>query len=345
MRGRTALVGAVREGDSSRMRAGRWIGVGVIVVLVAGVAYLGAGALAWNASTTVRGNCATVHAAQAPSTFEALYNTDVRLDAAPYRFDVAEDVSFPSRTSAITLRAWWAPPVAPETRSVIVVHGRNSCRHDPAVLLPAGMVHRAGFGVLIVDLRDHGDSDRENGHWAGGVDEWQDVLGAWDWLRAQGAPADSIGALGLSMGAGAVSHALGHEPQLAAAFLDSPYANIVRMSEEVAEDGGDPPWIVPGAMLMAQLITGDDFLGPSPESIFQTALDGRPVDIVHGEDDTTIPVDEGRSLAEAATRGGSPVEPWIVGDADHVEAAFVRPKAYERRVTAFFDANLEPVAP
>jgi dipeptidyl aminopeptidase/acylaminoacyl peptidase len=326
------------------MHARRWIAVVGVAVLLAGGAYLGTGALVWNATTAVEGDCVVKHAVQTPASFEAMYDDVERLDAAPYRFDDAREVRFTSRTEGITLVAWWAPPVAPETRSVIVVHGRNACRHDPAVLLPAGMVHRAGFGVLIVDLRDHGDSDRENGHWAGGVDEWQDVLGAWDWLRSEGAPADSIGALGLSMGAGAVSHALGHEPQLAAAFLDSPYANLVRMSEEVAEDDDNPSWVVPGAMLMAQLITGDDFLGPSPESVFETALDGRPIAIVHGTEDDTIPVEEGRLLADAATRGGSPVEPWIIDGGQHVEAAFLKPKAYQRRVTDFFDAALEPAA-
>jgi alpha-beta hydrolase superfamily lysophospholipase len=324
------------------MHARRWIAALVAVIVLAGGAYLGAAALAWNEQTATNGGCVIEHAAEAPSTFRGLYGGVEEIDAAPYRFDDARDVSFPSRTAGLTLRAWWAPPVAPETRAVIVVHGRNSCRHDPSVLLPAGMVHRDGFGVLMVDLRDHGDSDYEDGHWAAGVDEWQDVLGAWDWLRAQGLPAASIGALGLSMGAGAVSLAMGREPQLAAAFLDSPYANLFSASAKVADEAGKPGWLVPGALLMGQLISGDDFLGPSPETMFESRLAGRPVDIVHGTADSTILVGEGIRLAEAATRGGSPVDPWIVEGARHVETAFLHPDRYAERVTAFFARTLEP---
>ena len=51
--------------------------------------------------------------------------------------------------------------------------------------MPAGMLHRAGFGVLVIDLRDFGLSDREDGHWAGGIDEYGGVTRAWRWLRAR----------------------------------------------------------------------------------------------------------------------------------------------------------------
>ena len=44
------------------------------------------------------------------------------------------------------------------------------------------MLHRAGFGVLLIDLRNHGASDIDNGRWAGGSKEFLDALGAWDWL-------------------------------------------------------------------------------------------------------------------------------------------------------------------
>jgi alpha-beta hydrolase superfamily lysophospholipase len=328
-----------------RRRLRRVIGVCVGLAFLAGVAYAGAAAFAWNEQTATDGRCSTDFATQNPGSFTALYDGQERLDATPYRFDGAVDVSVPSRTPGIGLRAWWAPPVGPETRAVIVVHGRNSCRSDPAVLLPAGMLRKAGFGVLVVDLRDHGDSTVEDGHWAGGADEWADVLGAWDWLLAQGLPDTAIGALGESMGAGAVSQALGHEARLAAAFLDSPYADMTRASAEVASDAGKPGWLVPGALAMGQLISGDPLLGRSPEDVLEHALAGRPVDIVHGTADATILVEEGIRLAEAATRGGSPVDPWILDGGRHVEAAFLAPDAYEQRVVAFFRDHLGSARP
>ena len=98
---------------------------------------------------------------------------------------------------------------------MILVHGLKSCRRDENVLMPAGMLRRHGFGVLLIDLRDHGDSDDEDLRFAGGTEEYLDVLGAWDWLAAQGVPKDRIGILGMSFGAATTVIAGGEEPRRA----------------------------------------------------------------------------------------------------------------------------------
>ncbi len=317
----------------------------LVVVAIAGI-YLGVSAFAWASTTATDSSCMTLHGDQTPANFVAHWGASGPVvDAAPYRFTDATEVAFPSLTPGLTLHAWWAPPTDPTAGVVVVVHGKLSCRHDPVVLLPAGMLHRGGLGVLMVDLRNHGTSDVDDGHWAGGADEWQDVLGAWQWLRTRGYPAPSIGAMGLSMGAGAVTLAMGREADLAAAWLDSPYADIVSMSMEVADSTGRPSFLVPGALFMGQVIGGDDFFGDSPERAFAERLGGRPIAIVHGTADHTIPVAQGQRLAAAAARGGTAVQPWIVDGAEHVQAAFVRPDEYERRVTAFFREHLAPATP
>ncbi|HLO35912.1 MAG TPA: alpha/beta fold hydrolase, partial [Candidatus Deferrimicrobium sp.] len=107
---------------------------------------------------------------------------------------------------------------------VILVHGYNACRRDWTVLLPAGMLHQAGFGVVVPDLRNHGDSDIDDGRWAGGAKEYRDVLGAFDWLRAHGVPGERIGIFGASLGAATATIATGEEPGVAALWADSSYA-------------------------------------------------------------------------------------------------------------------------
>ena len=102
---------------------------------------------------------------------------------------------------------------------------------------------------------------------------------------------------------------------------------------------------MPGALLAGQVIAGDNLLGDSPERALGERLAGRPVDIVHGTADTTIPVVQGKRLAAAVAAGGSSVDPWIITGAQHVQSAFVEPEAYERRVVEFFRANLEPSGP
>lgn len=49
----------------------------------------------------------------------------------------------------MTIRGWWVPAPEPEASAVILVHGRDGCRRDWNVLVPAGMLHGAGFAVLL----------------------------------------------------------------------------------------------------------------------------------------------------------------------------------------------------
>jgi len=316
------------------------VGTGVLAVVFAG-GYLAASAVAWADTTAVDSRCVEDRPGQTPENFVASWRLDdgPTVDAEPYRFG-AEDVAFESLTPGLNLRAFWAPPAEDDGPVVIVVHGRGSCRRDAVSLLPAGMLARHGFGVLVMDLRDHGDSDREDGKWAGGIDEWQDVLGAWQWLRAKGHAAETIGLYGGSMGAGSVAFAMGNEPAVAAGFLDSPYADILSSSTAYAVAHDRPAWIVPGALFVGGLISGDDLLGDSPARMFREELAGRPVFIVHGDSDDTISVDQGIALAKAASEGGSPVEPWILPEVEHVQAAFVEPETYEQRLTDFFAGAL-----
>jgi alpha-beta hydrolase superfamily lysophospholipase len=323
------------------MRIGRVIRLSLFTVAVVAVGYLGVCGVAWNMNTTVDRGCLDTWGPQTPANFVGAWNKQDGpfLDAAPYRFD-AQDVSIDSLTPGITLRAWFAPPPNGGDRVVIVIHGMGSCRRDPTSLLPAGMLVRHGFGVLMPDLRNHGESTRQDGHWAGGIDEWQDVIGAWNWLRAKGYAADRIGLFGESMGAGSVSLAMGHEPAAAAVFLDSGFADIFSATTFFAESTGKPGWLVPGVLLMGTLISGDNFFSPGPAALFRSSLNGRPVFIVHGTADATISVEQAPLLAAAATAGGYPVTPWIVQGARHIEAAFTHTAEYERRLNAFFDGAL-----
>ena len=323
----------------------RWPVILMALVLVAGLAYAGVGAAGWLLLTEVK---ACQWSDVTPADFPGQWRKDTPglvVDATPYQWADFSDVEIASATQGLTLRAWWTPPTAAGRGVVLRVHGRNSCRSDPQVLMPAGMLHRVGFGVLVLDLRDNGLSDREDGHWAGGVDEWPDVTGAWRWLRTRGYTPSTVGLMGVSMGTGAISLAMVHEPGMAAAFLDSPWADMPSEAAFLGRQLGVPELVVPGILAMGQLISGDELLGLSPERGFREALAGRPVAIVHGEQDTIIDVAQGRRLAAAAAAGGSPVELWLLPKVEHVQAAFVATAEYERRLVAFFSARLAVLKP
>ena len=63
---------------------------------------------------------------------------------------------------------------------MILVHGLGGCKNAIDVLVPAGMLWRHGFSVLLIDLRNIGESDFVDGRSTAGNVEYQDVLGAWD---------------------------------------------------------------------------------------------------------------------------------------------------------------------
>ena len=58
----------------------------------------------------------------------------------------------------VELSAWWITPIEGNGKTVIVTHGFGTSRRDYNTLLPAGMLVKSGFNVLLVDSRDTGES-------------------------------------------------------------------------------------------------------------------------------------------------------------------------------------------
>ena len=319
----------------------------VILIAVPLVAYGAASAVVWDKLTSVPTQCGGRWTENTPESFEA--PEEYALDTRPWAMPAPEEVRISSRDAGIEIAGWWLPATPAEgdgpAPAVIVVHGFTACRHDHAVLMPAGMLHRNGFSVLLIDLRDHGDSTREDGRFAGGTDEYRDVLGAWDWLRAeQGLPAASIGLLGISLGAATVLLATGQEPEVAAVWEDSSYADLGAAIDAELTREGYPTLLVPGGVLMARIISGDDLVSYSPLDAVR-ALDGRPLFITHGTSDTRLIADYGHELEAAVRAEDGVVDSWFVEGAGHTEAMLTHPADYEERLVGFFETTLATLAP
>jgi dipeptidyl aminopeptidase/acylaminoacyl peptidase len=256
-----------------------------------------------------------------------------RLDTTDYT-----DVRFASRTAGIQIAAWYMPG-APGAPGVVVTHGLGACRHDPGALVPAAMLHADGFGVLAIDLRDHGDSTIEDGRYAGGIEERADVLGARDWLIAQGTPPGRIGAFGTSMGAGAVLIAEAVEPDFAAVWEDSSYADTQTRIAEELDERSFPSWLAPVGPLMARLVAGDDLSSWSPLTAVEAFRD-TSLFISHGADDRSTYVHHAQQLYDAAKVAGIDVEMWIMPGAGHTDAYWLVPDEYEQRLDEFFERTL-----
>jgi pimeloyl-ACP methyl ester carboxylesterase len=123
-----------------------------------------------------------------------------------------EDVTFKS-TDGLDIRGWFIPAGTGPAPAVAFVHGWLWNRlgnvegqvpvPDKSVdFLPAAKaLHDAGYGVLLFDLRNHGESDRGKAPLTFGVYEARDFIGAVNYLRSRpDVDDDRIGAVGCSMG-------------------------------------------------------------------------------------------------------------------------------------------------
>lgn len=312
--------------------------IGLSALVVLGLAYLGAGYAVYDKlSRVVSGD--PEHAGNTPAHFSVVWDPWKDFDTAPYEMPTYEEVRFPSRQPGLALAGWYVPgdPAAP---AVIITHGLGDSKSSGNVLPIAGMLHRHGFNVLLYDLREHGQSSIEDGRAAIGNEEYLDLLGAWDWMQAEKHFAPKrIGVLGVSLGAGTTLIAFGQEPQLAAAFVDSPYSDLPQIMKEELARNNYPVWLEPGAVLMARLVTGDDLVAHSPQEAIRND-NGRPLYIVHGTADERIGVHHTQRLAELAQEMGANVTVWMPEGVKHVEAEFEFPAEYEQRVVDFFSAAL-----
>jgi len=274
-----------------------------------------------------------------PASFTMTVDEYPSFAVSPYFIADYENVRFASRQEGLTLAGWYIPgdPGAPV---VILTHGLNGCKCSPRILTVAGMLHRNGFNVLAYDMREHGESDIEDGRAAIGNEEYQDLLGAWDWLVDEKKyDPKQIGVFGESLGAGTTLIAFGQEPRLAAAFVDSPYSDLPQIINEELARNNYPTLLEPGTILVARLVAGDNLVAFSPKDAITNDA-GRPIYIVHGTGDKRINVHHTQQLAELASRTNANVTVWMPEGVGHVMAELALPDEYEQRLVAFFRDSL-----
>jgi dipeptidyl aminopeptidase/acylaminoacyl peptidase len=325
---------AARQDGPPRARRRLLLRVGIVVVLLGLIAYGAASVVVYDRLSRIEKVCSGGRSD--PTAFEV-----EGVDTTPYLLPAPTDVQFPARDDAdVTIAASWYPaPGGLDAPTVIHVHGFGGCRLGPTDLLTAGMLYRNGIAVLSIDLRDHGDSTKEDMRFAGGTEEFRDVLGAWDWLRDQGVPQSRIGIVGFSLGAATTMIAMGQEQRIAAIWADSSYGDIGTALRDELTRNGYPTILQPGGVLAGRLISGDDLEAHSPMET-TALLNGRPIFLTHGLLDQRISVKAIYELAESVALHGQVPEVWVVPDAHHTEALRIHAAEYEHRMAEFFLAAL-----
>jgi fermentation-respiration switch protein FrsA (DUF1100 family) len=233
----------------------------------------------------------------------------------------------------LKLVGWFVP--SQNGASLILVHGYKDRRES--MLQVANVLHRHGYGLLILSVRAHDSSDGELitfGHY-----EMQD-LDAWYAyeIAHPGVDAGEIGIFGVSMGGSLALQYSARNPHIAAIVADSAFSSL---SDTVATSvkffTGLPPFpFAPMILFWSQRESGFDVTEIDAKQ-WIPQLSPRPVFVMQGDADVVVSPQSGERLYEAA---GQPKEFWHEPDVGHAQFLQKHPADFERRVVGFFDRYL-----
>jgi dipeptidyl aminopeptidase/acylaminoacyl peptidase len=226
------------------------------------------------------------------------------------------------------LVAWYVP--SQNQAAIILQHGYKDTR--AGVLPLANILARHGYGVMMVDLRAHGESDGDTIFF--GLHEVRDVEAAYQYLLAQpDVDPDRIGALGISMGGSVLLLHAAQNPGIKAIVADSAYTSLPdEVGAAVAQTGLPAFLLAPMVQWFAERETGFDATQIAPIKHI-SSISPRPVFLIQGGKDLTVPLDSAQRLYDAAR---PPRELWIEPNKGHVVSIFVEEEEFESRVIEFF---------
>jgi len=307
--------------------------IALLVPLLLAVIYFGGGLALYSQVTRVAGSCGP-HAANRPDSI-TFANHWPAMDFSGYLMPEYETVRLASRERGITVAGWYVAG-QPGDAAVILTHGLDGCKSSVDVLVPAGMLWRNGFSVLMIDVRDVGDSSVEDGFSAAGNEEYLDVLGAWDWLMAKkGYTPERIGLYGASLGGATALYAFSHEPRVAALFLQGAFANVLTAYIENLRSYGLPGFLGYATVEMGRAVSSEDLLEHTPTEEISKA-GARPVYMVHSRADRRISFRQAEELANAARAAGVNLTTWFPPAGEHLQTPAVYPEEFEQRIVGFF---------
>ena len=244
-----------------------------------------------------------------------------------------QDIRMPSRFG-YSLTGTFIPNPQTTDKTLIFLHGFSESRL--AGLSYLNIYLNAGYNLLLVDSRAHGESGGQSVTW--GVYEKHDVDQWVDWLRHR-FPKGTIGMHGISMGAAtALLHAGLNEANKRVSFYiaDSAYSDLEslladQMSQRLQLPGNIPPQVLlPYANAVTYLRARFTFGAASPLRVVQQVT--TPVLYIHGEADRLVPASMSQQLY-SMTKGQRQIQ--LFPRADHVSSIYTDRSRYRTVVQGF----------
>lgn len=240
----------------------------------------------------------------------------------------------------LRLHAFYLPASGPSDRLAMIHHGFTSKAGDNAV--HAKFFHEQGFGVLLLDLRAHGESE---GAFTGfGILDRFDTLEWVRYCRKRFGETLRIVLHGTSMGASTVLMALGLpeiQRTVAAVIADCGFTSPYDIFAHVIKKN----YHLPAApILKATSIRSKSTAGYAfDEYSTLEAMKGNrvPVLLIHGEEDKFVPTWMSQANYDACSCKKK--ELLFVEHAGHGSSVFENQELYERTEKAFLEDVLNAV--
>jgi dienelactone hydrolase len=233
----------------------------------------------------------------------------------------------------VDLAAWYVPGT--NGAGVVVAHGAGSTRSS--VLDEAAVLARAGYALVLVDARGHGDSGGTamDFGWYGDLD----LTAATAYLAARpDVDADRIGVVGFSMGGEQAVGAAAADARIRAVVAEGATARQAADKAWLSDVYGWRGW-VQEQLERVQYGVADYLTEASPPTVLRDAVakaqDAQFLLIAAGT------MDDEEHAASFIREGASDrVAVWTVAGAAPAGGYEAQPDAWERRVVGFLDANL-----
>jgi uncharacterized protein len=238
-----------------------------------------------------------------------------------------EDVSFIT-SDGLRLQGWYIP--SRNGAAVVDFPGRLGTQAHARILA------RHGYGVLLFDRRGEGSSEGGGNMLGWGGDK--DIVAAVDWLKKRpDVDPRRIGGIGFSVGGELMLEAAAKDPDLAAVVSDGAGARQLLESKKALPSQTFWPMSPGFALLNAAVGIFSDTAPPATLTELVPRIAPRPLLFIwapDGGNETEVLTPEYHRVA------GPNASLWAIPHAKHIKGIEAQPRAYERRVVAFFDDAL-----
>ncbi len=255
-----------------------------------------------------------------------------------YHLDDWQNVYFPSRENDIQLNGWLFNYYQ-DRPIVIVIHGlfpNGKCK--PESNLIASLLIKEGINALTIDLRNYGQSDNVSDYEDLGLRSYNDVLGAYDFLKEIGFNGNEVGLHGISLGAVPAIFAANVERNIKAIWLDSSLAefNMV-LKDEIARYGLSIEF-GPAVSFFGKLLSGVD---PTELNPAKKLTKTQSYFFTHGDKDQRMLVRHYHYFKKYVEENNITSEFWLAENSYHVDGMFKYPEVYAKKMKKFFEENLK----